>query len=253
MNQLLEQIFTTQIITTPDGEEQVLHSGIDRDEARFLLALIKKHKVTRTLEVGCAMGISSLAICQGIAENSHDSQHIIIDPYQYDEWKGVGVHQLQKAGFKNFHLMEAPSEYVLPKLAEENCRIDFAFIDGWHTFDHTLIDFFYINRLLRPGGILVVDDVRMPSVRRVMRMIHGYPCYRYLDGVRVAYTPKGKTVEALKTCLRPLAKLLGKRLSTELVDDSVRRSDKSLGLNASVVAFQKIAEDNRPWNWYENF
>jgi hypothetical protein len=69
----------------------------------------------------------------------------------------------------------------------------------------------------------------------------------------VGYSKKGKVVEALKTCLRPETQLLGKRFSAELADASVRQSDKSLGLNVSVVAFQKVAEDNRPRNWYENF
>ncbi|RZK76756.1 MAG: hypothetical protein EOO92_14115 [Pedobacter sp.] len=84
-------------------------------------------------------------------------------------------------------------------------------------------------------------------------MIQTYPCYRYLDSVPVPYSKKGVAVEALKSCLRPVAKLLGRRLAAELVDASVVRSDRSLGLDASVIAFQKMTEDIRPWNWYENF
>jgi len=33
-------------------------------------------------------------------------------------------------------------------------KIDFAFVDGWHTFDYTLIDFFYIDKILRSGGLV---------------------------------------------------------------------------------------------------
>ena len=35
---------------------------------------------------------------------------------------------------------------------------DFIFIDGWHTFDYTLVDMFYADRLLRIGGYLLIDD-----------------------------------------------------------------------------------------------
>ncbi|NTS43789.1 class I SAM-dependent methyltransferase [Flavisolibacter sp. BT320] len=253
MNTLLHHVLEQKTVVTPDGQKQELHSGIDREEARFLQALIKRYNVTRTLEVGCAMGISSLAICEAIAENSATSHHIIIDPYQRSEWKSIGLHHLAQAGYQNFRLIEEPSEFALPKLAEEKTPVELAFIDGWHTFDHTLVDFFYINRLLRPGGILVVDDVRMPSVRRVMRMIHTYPCYRMVGHVLAHYSTKGKAVELLKNVLRPFSKLVGSRLAAEMIDASVVRSDRSLGLNSSVIAFEKIEEDRRPWNWYENF
>jgi hypothetical protein len=39
----------------------------------------------------------------------------------------------------------------------------------------------------------------------------------------------------------------------ELLDDSVLRSDNRLGLRSSMVAFQKVAEDTREWNWWAPF
>jgi predicted O-methyltransferase YrrM len=253
MNNLLHSILESQVVDTPNGIKEKLHSNIDKSEANFLQKLIHDFKIRYSLEVGCAMGISSLAICESITNNTQDSQHLIIDPYQSTDWKNIGINNLKRAGYRNFRLIEEPSEFALPKLVQENCSIDLAFIDGWHTFDHTLIDFFYINRLLNVGGILVIDDVKMPAVKKVARMIHNYPCYRFLSSVVVPYSTKGKAVEALKILLHPLSKLLGKRISSELMDASVLNTDRSLGLNASVIAFQKIGEDNRPWNWFENF
>lgn len=40
----------------------------------------------------------------------------------------------------------------------------FIFIDGMHTFDYTLLDFFYADLLLQPGGVICVDDVRHSGV-----------------------------------------------------------------------------------------
>ena len=82
---------------------------------------------------------------------------------------------MEKSNFRNFTFHERKSEYILPKLAEEGNKFDFAFIDGWHTFDHTLIDFFYLNRMLDIGGILVIDDVGMPAINKLSRFIHTYP------------------------------------------------------------------------------
>jgi hypothetical protein len=35
--------------------------------------------------------------------------------------------------------------------------------------------------------------------------------------------------------------------------DSIIYPDKKLGTNAKCIAFEKISEDNRNWNYYENF
>lgn len=253
MNTVLATILEKQRVFTPEGGEETLHSAIDKNEVTFIERLISDFKCNQSLEVGCAMGISALAICEAIAKNKPGSFHTIIDPYQSTDWKNIGIYQLQRAGFTNFQLIEKPSEFALPQLVQENHKIDFAFIDGWHTFDHTLIDFFYINRLLRPGGILVVDDVQMPAVKKVMRMVHTYPCYRFIDSVKVRRSGKAKALETAKACLGPISKLIGKRLAGEFVNAGVVYSDKSLGLDSSVVAFQKIEEDKRTWNWFERF
>jgi hypothetical protein len=59
----------------------------------------------------------------------------------------------------------------LSRLTEERATIDFAFIDGQHTFDYVLVDFFLIDKLLRPGGIVILDDLSYPSIRSVCRYI----------------------------------------------------------------------------------
>ena len=48
---------------------------------------------------------------------------------------------------------------------------DLVFIDGWHTFDYTLVDAFYANELLRVGGYLVIDDAQHSGVAKCVRYI----------------------------------------------------------------------------------
>jgi hypothetical protein len=49
--------------------------------------------------------------------------------------------------------------------------IDFAFIDGARTFDYVLVDFFLIDKLLNPGGIVILNDFSYPSIRSVCRYV----------------------------------------------------------------------------------
>jgi hypothetical protein len=65
-------------------------------------------------------------------------------------------------------LHEAPSFQVLPKLQADGLRIDFAFIDGCHTFDYAMVDFFYIDKMLRVGGVVVFDDEYYPGYSKSM-------------------------------------------------------------------------------------
>ena len=68
---------------------------------------------------------------------------------------------------EDLHLVEERSEFALPTILTSNeGRFDFIFIDGWHTFDHTILDCFYAIRLLRVGGYLVLDDAHWRSVTR---------------------------------------------------------------------------------------
>ena len=54
----------------------------------------------------------------------------------------------------------ARSEDALPTFAAAE-ELDLAIVDGNHAFPAPFIDWFYLTRLLKPFGILVVDDVEL--------------------------------------------------------------------------------------------
>ena len=58
------------------------------------------------------------------------------------------------------------SEFALPRMLGEGRRFDLAFVDGNHRFDGVFLDLIYFSRLVRPSGIIVVDDYQLPSVAR---------------------------------------------------------------------------------------
>jgi hypothetical protein len=65
------------------------------------------------------------------------------------------------------------SEWTLPRLASAPDRpeLDFALIDGCHGFPMVMIDFFYIDIMLKKGGFLFVDDIELHSVAELCRLL----------------------------------------------------------------------------------
>jgi predicted O-methyltransferase YrrM len=43
---------------------------------------------------------------------------------------------------------------------------DLAFIDGNHRFDRVFLDLWYVGRLVRRGGLVVLDDYDLPGVAK---------------------------------------------------------------------------------------
>lgn len=171
MNPILQEIFLTKKVRMPDGKMVNLTSNISVDEGKMLQDIVCRIKPNRCLEVGCAYGISSLFICESL-DQIKAKRHTIIDSGQIIGVNRAGLNNLEKAGYGylvDFH--DGRSEDILPALKAKGYKIDFAFVDGWHTFDHTLIDFFYIDKMLNVGGVVAFDDADWPSVHKVCRYI----------------------------------------------------------------------------------
>ena len=125
--------------------------------------------------------------------------------------KGAALAGLGELGLEDtFELMEGPGHEMLPRLLAEGRQFDFAFIDGWHTFDYTLVDAFYIDKMLRPGGIMTVHDMHMPSKRKVWGYLSGHRRYRKLRG------PVRPLVRRILGLGWALAHLRGRRVLREL-------------------------------------
>ena len=170
-----KQLYENLKLTSISIQENThINSSIKPAEGNFLYNLIHEHKLKRCLEVGMAYGISSMYILLGLKKLKKDDIKLdSIDPFQETQWNNFGVKLIKKIKMEKYHkLYEDKSYIVLPKLLEKKNEYDLIFIDGWHTFDYTLLDFFYANLLLRKGGIIVIDDAYHQGVNK---------CLRYLD------------------------------------------------------------------------
>lgn len=252
MNQETVNVIKGQSYTTKSGELIPFTSTIDIGEAEFMSSLIKKYHPLRTIEIGCAEGASTLAILDSIS--GWTAHHNIIDPFQSTQWKNAGIKLIRDFGYSNYTLIEKKSEFALPQLLEKNEKFDFALIDGYHTFDHTLLDAFYLIRMLNIGGVLVIDDVQMPAVNKCIRYLHNYPCLKYIGSSKSAEpTSARKMFNLVKRSVSALSRILPSRMRSELLDGSVVKGDQQLGLITTMYAFEKIKEDEREWNWWRPF
>ncbi|MFB2895273.1 class I SAM-dependent methyltransferase [Aerosakkonemataceae cyanobacterium BLCC-F50] len=249
MNSVLEEIFQTGHVKSADGESVKLHSGITAEQGYFLQEIISKIKPKVSLEVGLAYGISALFICEALQKNS-PAHHIIIDPFQFNYWKGIGLENLKRAGYEE--IIEFHKEYshlALPQLESKQIKIDFAFIDGMHTFDHTLIDFFFVDKLLNIGGIVVIDDCSFPSIRKVCRFIvrnRSYSVFQCFPTREYQLSFQRKLLKYAAGISQPIRTILKPEFLLP---------DLDLGLIPKLrcIAFKKEAEDKRKWDFHREF
>jgi predicted O-methyltransferase YrrM len=250
VNPVLTELIETGVAVSESGKVHKVRSHIPTNEGQFLERLVSDLKPAVSLEVGLAYGVSTLFICKGL-EGVPKPRHIVIDPNQFSPtplqevcFEGIGLYNLRKAGYEHmidFH--DTPSYLALPALVRDGVKLDFAFIDGWHTFDFASVDFFYVDLLLRPGGIVVIDDTYFPSVWKLARYIVRNRAYKVVDCLPVADVV---TRHPLRWLLRNGTRRVSRAWYRRTHDDGLLPSSRC-------IAFKKEAEDNRSWDFHKDF
>jgi predicted O-methyltransferase YrrM len=251
-----------------------LSSEVSAAAGAALQALVTRCRAAVSLEVGLAYGVSALFICDALVANG-GRKHIAIDPYQLGidsmpfeagrsasgvGFAGLGLLNLERAGYKDlveFH--NEPSYRALSRLEMSGERIDFAFIDGWHTFDYVMVAFFLVDRILNVGGIVVFDDALYPAIRKVARYVATHRRYTPVEGFGL--TPPTLARRTLNTVATGFRRRGLRALARPLRPD-LREPDGHLGLpSGNLVAFTKNADDvlgdgtngSRRWDQHRAF
>lgn len=232
---VLGEIMRTDRVRDRNGTERPLIGPMSPEEGELIMRVFETVRPDTSVETGFAYGISTLFACSALENNGKPARHIVMDPLQTEVFDRIGLLNITRASYDHFiELHEIGSELVLPELYAAGTRIQAGIIDGYHTFDHTLIDFFYMNKMLDVGGVIIIDDVNMPAVARCVAHIMTYPAYRVFGSTVMGSAPN------------PFVWL--------------RRAFKGTGFsgrhsrdNPSCVALQKIAPDTRAWEWHADF
>lgn len=174
------------VVTDAEGTEYPIRpTSILECEGRAIHDFMVGRGYSQSLETGMAYGVSTLWLADAVARVD-GGHHIVIDPRQVSGYHSIGTLNVERAGLDDVvDVYIESSEYRLPKLAGSGTKLDFAFIDGRHLFDSALIDFFYVDRMLRVGGAVALHDLWMPSLRKLAGFIRQNRNYRlvYVDSV----------------------------------------------------------------------
>ena len=156
-------------VSQRDGSEHALFPiAIPPEEGEALRSWVIREGAVRTIEVGLGYGISALFICDGLlAGGDPGANHVAIDPNQESRFSNCALEFLEEAGVRDLMEFDAEeSQIALPKFLAEGRTFDLAFVDGNHRFDAIFTDLMFLGRLVRPGGVVFVDDYQLPAIEK---------------------------------------------------------------------------------------
>ena len=233
---ILERLIRDKETWDSNGNRLQVTGTISLLEARFIRELIIEHDFRTCLETGVAYGASTVAICSGLAAveaRGADVKHYGVDPCQFRDYGGAAIVALKDCGLDHiFELCEGPGHLMLPRLIERGVTVDFVLIDGMHTFDYTLIDLFFSDKLLRPGGIMCVHDTNLPGKKKALKYLMRYRQYRRLAGIKKSFSERAGA--ALK----------------EMLKFEPAKSLNYLTTIEPMMTLQKISAEEPPWDFY---
>ena len=179
-----------------------------------------------------------------------DGAHLVIEPDGY--WGTAATYNIEKEGLSKYlQIRKDYSDKILPQLFSENYRIQYAYIDTTKQFDVVMQDFYFINKILDIGGVVILDDCggMWTGVQRVARFINTLPHYKVLAAHnKTKVSIKKKIVQRLLSFVISILPFKSKIFKTVSF-----KTDEQLGLNYSCIAFQKTEHDKRSWNWDSAF
>ena len=149
-----------------------LNSNINTYEGAFISILIRIYAITtqdriNVLELGCAYGTSYIIIANSIIDLRNRSLDII-DAFQTKQWNLNGLknirNYLQSVNRKmDIRLYEEMSQTIMPTMVK---KYNIIFIDADHGEDPLFQDCVNSDVLLVDMGLMILDDVLHPTVRR---------------------------------------------------------------------------------------
>lgn len=129
---------------------------------------VRRTRPTDCLELGFAHGVSTLYIA-GALESSGQGRLTSIDREVVRDFQPSAVEMIERAGLSHrAQLVHEATSYnwFLHGMLRRQTRdgvctpcYDFVFLDGAHTWEDDGLAFFLVDKLLRPGGWILFDDL----------------------------------------------------------------------------------------------
>jgi predicted O-methyltransferase YrrM len=178
---------------------------VNIDDGLFLYWLARRLRPRTIVQTGVCNGFSCALLALALARNGDDGQLYAIDLPQIfnpadPAWTrpgqlyGVMIPEGKSSGWlvpefcrDRVHLELGDAAVLLPPLLARLEAIDFFFHDSDHTYDHMAFEFSEAKRVLRPGGLVVADDIAWNSSLWDAADEWGAAAYNHAGSMGVAF------------------------------------------------------------------
>lgn len=159
-----------------------IRDGMSPIELAGLHRLVAADQPSRVLEIGMANGTSSVVLADAL--RTYGGHLTSIDPHQSMPrplgYESAGLRAVRPL-LPDHRLIQEYDFLALPALAENGERFDCILVDGFHSFDLTLLDLFYADKLLSVGGLLLCHDSSSPAVYKALCWLEANKPYTRLS------------------------------------------------------------------------
>ena len=150
----------------------------------YLTTLNRNIKSVNIFETGTARGFSSICMAKALSDSGYEGSICTIDvlPHfkkmfwnsPFDHTKGEQTRQNLLINWANLIeryiiFIQGYTRHIIPKIAMQ--RINFAFLDGSHTYKDVLIEFNMISKCQKKGDIIIFDDYNHKDFPGIVKII----------------------------------------------------------------------------------
>lgn len=178
---------------------------VNMDDALFLYWVVRTLKPKTIVQTGVSNGLSSAFMMLALAKNGSEGKlHVVDLPAVFDPkepaWTekgkvyGVVIPEGKSSGWivpdmykDRFIVQVGDAKEYLPKIVDSVDSIDLFYHDSDHTYNHMMFEFAEAKRKLRPGGVVLGDDVSWNASVWDFADQYGVPSYNYKGTVGCAF------------------------------------------------------------------
>jgi predicted O-methyltransferase YrrM len=178
----------------PFFEGYPAHSLMTPMSRAVLYSLIRLLRPRVSAEIGTFFAGTTEVMARAILENGHGDLHTT-DPYG-DERPDLIIDAWPKElrSFTSFYPLH--SMVFFAEMVRRQVPLDLILIDGQHDYEFALFDLQMAARLMRPGGIVIMDNAEQSGPFHAARTFMGENSWREVGGALGTYDPNKPFDEA---------------------------------------------------------
>ena len=96
---------------------------------------------------------------------------------------GESLSQTQRSPLlqtERVRFVEGPTQKTLPRY-EFDRTFQAVLIDGPHGYPFPDLEYYYFYPQLAPGGLLIIDDIQIPSIGRMLDIVRADPMFEFIE------------------------------------------------------------------------